>query len=54
MKPFNIGDVVKFRGCYVRIRRVTFIAGEIHYWIKLPFRKNSYAMLEQKYLLPKF
>jgi hypothetical protein len=54
MKPaFNLGDVVKYRGFDVLIRRVTIINGIFHYWILLPNMKNSYAMLEQNNLSPK-
>jgi len=41
----NMGDILTWRGFKIKIRRVCFINGEIHYYIKLPFRKNSYAML---------
>jgi hypothetical protein len=41
----NMGDILTWRGFKIKIRRVCIINGEIHYYIKLPFRKCSYAML---------
>ena len=40
-----MGDILTWRGFKIKIRRDCFINGEIHYYIKLPFRKNSFAML---------
>lgn len=45
MQNKNMGDILTWRGFKMKIRRVCFINGEIHYYIKLPLTKNSYAML---------
>jgi hypothetical protein len=42
------GDIIKFRNVRVRVRRVAIINGEPHYYIKLPFRAWSFAMLSEK------